>query len=410
MSAPTPRPGRRPVRRPVRRLQLLAGGAALCGVLTTAVVATPAGADAPAGPSAPVTDPEVRRDLAGVQADLDALVAEDGLPGVLAAVRGADGRVHDLTAGVGDLATGEPVPVDGRVRIASNTKTFTAVVVLQLVAEGRISLDDPVETHLPGLLRGIGVDGGAITVRQLLQHTSGLPEYTDVVAAELPAPGQHRFYEPHELVQTALAKPATSAPGQGWSYSNTNYVVAGLLVQRVTGRPVGEEITRRIVEPLGLADTYWPGEGEVGIRGEHPRGYSAAAPGQPWVDTTEFDTSAAHAAGALVSTPRDLMTFTEALLDGELLPPDLLAQMQDTVSAPGISVRPGDAGYGLGLQTFPLSCGGVAWTHGGDVFGYETRHAVTEDGRAAVVAVTGLPTSLDTVRHVEEAVDGALCD
>jgi D-alanyl-D-alanine carboxypeptidase len=84
--------------------------------------------------------------------------------------------------------------------------------------------------------------------------------------------------------------------------------------------------------------------------------------------------------------------------------------MQDTVPAPGISVRPGDAGYGLGLQTFPLSCGGVAWTHGGDVFGYETRHAVTEDGRAAVVAVTGLPTSLDTVRHVEEAVDGALCD
>ena len=111
-----------------------------------------------------------------VQQALDALVREDGFPGALAAVRGKSGRTRDYTAGVGDVATGERVPVNGQVRIASNTKMFTATVVLQLVGEGRIGLDEPVETYLPGIVRGEGIDGRDITGRQLLQHTSGLPD------------------------------------------------------------------------------------------------------------------------------------------------------------------------------------------------------------------------------------------
>ena len=110
----------------------------------------------------------------------------------------------------------------------------------------------------------------------------------------------------------------------------------------------------------------------------------------------------------LVSTPRELLEFSTALLGGELLTPESLARMQATVPAPEATAS-GDASYGLGLQTVSLSCGGTAWTHGGDIPGFETRGAVTADGRGAVLAVTALPTELDQAREVEEAVDAALC-
>ena len=344
-----------------------------------------------------------------VQRALDELVSEDGFPAALAAVSDARGRVRDHTAGTGDLQTGGPVPVDGQVRIASNTKTFTAVVVLQLVDEGLVELDAPVERYLPGLVRGDGIAGDAITVRHLLQHTSGLPEYVDVLfGADYVGAGQHRHHEPHQLLDIALSRPATAAPGTAWQYSNTNYVVAGLLVQQVTGRPIGEEITRRVIEPLQLEDTYWPHAGEQELRGDHPSGYHATAPGAPLADVTVQDPSAGWAAGQLVSTPRELLEFFTALLHGQLLSPGMLAEMQATVPAPASSIRGGES-YGLGLQTFTLSCGGTAWTHGGDIPGYESRSAVTPDGRGAVVVVTALPTASEQAVHVEEAVDTAIC-
>jgi D-alanyl-D-alanine carboxypeptidase len=376
-------------------------------VLVTAATVTGLGVSGVLTPEAAEADaPQGRPDV--VQQRLDALVTDDGFPGALAAVQDGSGDRRDYTAGVGDLSTGEPVPVDGQVRIASNTKTFTATVILQLVGEGLVELDAPVERYLPGLVRGPGGDGNAITVRQLLQHTSGLPEYVGVLYEDPRVQAGDRFLEPHQLLDTALAQPASFAPGTSWGYSNTNYVLAGLLVQGVTGRPVGEEITRRVIEPLGLADTYWPLEGEQEIRGEHPRGYATSAAGAEPTDVTVLDPSAAWAAGALVSTPGDLLEFTTALVDGELLGPELLAEMQTTVPAPDSTARGGEA-YGLGLQTFTLSCGGTAWTHGGDIPGYETRSAVTPDGRGAVVAVTTLPTELDQAVHVEEAVDAAVC-
>jgi len=294
------------------------------------------------------------------------------------------------------------------VRIASNTKTFTATVVLQLVEEGRVDLDAPIETHLPGLVRGPGGDGTAITVRQLLQHTSGLPEYVDVLVADHAAQ-QHRYVEPHQLLDIALARPPVFAPGTGWRYSNTNYVLAGLLVQEVTGRPIGEEITTRVIEPLGLDDTYWPHEGEQELRGDHPHGYAATAPDAPYTDVTTQDPSFGWAAGQLVSTPDDLLSFFTALVDGELLSPALLAQMQTTVPARGTTAR-GEESYGLGLQTYTLSCGGTAWTHGGDIPGFETRGAVVPQGKGVVIAVTALPADEQQAVDVEEAVDAALCD
>lgn len=365
--------------------------------------------------SAAVAEPPARHQPARVdivQQRLDRLVTADGFPGVLASVRAADGRVRDYTAGVGDLETGRPVPPDGQVRIGSNTKTFTAVVVLQLAGEGRINLDATVEHYLPGVVRGHGNDGRRITVRQLLQQTSGLPDYDDVLFTEPQdlVDLSHAYYDPRRLVDAALTRPPVFAPGAKgrWAYSNTNYILAGLIVERVTARPVGEEITRRVIEPLHLRHTYWPGVGQQRLAGRHPQGYVAVAPGAPWVDVTEMDPSLGWAAGQLVSTPSELRTFFEALIGGRLLKPAQQADLTRTVAAPGFEPS-GAWEYGLGVARHALPCGGFAWGHGGDIQGFETRNLVTGDGRSAVVAVTALPTTEAMTTNVSDSVDAALC-
>ena len=404
------------------RRRLLAGAAALAVVATGAALTAPAAQAAPATKAAPAAaarpveaaqagPPAARggRPVRAVQDALDGLVRDQGLPAALASVRGRDGRVHDYTAGVGDLRTGSRIPVDGRVRIGSNTKTFTAVVVLQLAGEGKVALDAPVRRYLPGLLERYGQDAG-ITVRQLLQQTSGLPDYDEVIFAQ---PEDllrlaHTYYQPYQLVDAALSEPARFAPGTKWEYSNTNYVLAGLLAERVSGRPIGEEITRRIIEPLRLRDTYWPAAGDQRIAGRNPHGYLALTPGAPYTDVTEIDPSLGWAAGQLIAGPGDLRTFLEALTGGRLLRPAQLAEMEKTVDAPGFEVTDGWR-YGLGIARHALPCGGWAWGHGGDIQGFETRNLVTEDGRGAVVAVTALPSTEATAKAVDDAVDTALC-
>ncbi|MEV5198445.1 serine hydrolase domain-containing protein [Streptomyces sp. NPDC053720] len=352
------------------------------------------GALLPSAASAAKPDP--------VQKSLNALVTDDKMPAALASVADREGRTRHYTAGVGDLRTGAKVPKDGQVRAGSNTKAFTAVVTLQLVAEKKLALDAPVDTYLPGLLRGEGIDGRHITIRQLLQHTSGLPEYLDKGAV---LKDRQRYYEPRELLDSALAQKAHFSPGAKWEYNNTNYLVAGLIIQKVTGRPLGEEINRRIVDRIGLRHTYFPTPGDMTIREPHAKGYHRDAADSPWRDVTELDPSWGWAAGAVITTNSDLNRFYTALLDGKLLPPAQLAQMRTTVPAEarGPGVR-----YGLGLTSTPLSCGGVYWGHGGTALGYRTRGGVTEDGRAAGIAVTTAPTGAASQR-VEAAVDTALC-
>jgi D-alanyl-D-alanine carboxypeptidase len=368
---------------------------ALAGALTApAAIAAPAEAAGAA-------------DVSPVQKALDDLVKKDRFPGALATVRDGDGQEHFYTAGVGDLKTRSKVPVDGRVRIASNTKMFTATVVLQLVGEGRIKLDAPVEKYLPRLVRGKGGDGRKITVSQILKHTSGLPDYDEALFADFPRSLQ-RYWKPQEMVDFALKKKALFKPGKGWGYSNTNYVLAGMVVEQVTGRSIGREITKRIIKPIGLRGTYWPAARDKSIRGPHPHGYFAAKPDQPWIDVTTFDPSSGWAAGQMIGTPGDLNRFLIALLDGQLLEPAQLAEMQKTVAAPDADTV-GDARYGLGLATFKLSCGGFAWTHGGNAPGYTTRNAVTKDGKAAAIAVTALPVTVKGAQNVEKALDTALC-
>ncbi|MFJ9690902.1 serine hydrolase domain-containing protein [Kitasatospora sp. NPDC101183] len=371
-------------RRAVAATVTAVAAAVVAGVLVPATTAS-------AGP---------RKDV--VQQSIDALVQKDGVPGALATVKGRDGRNHTYTSGVGDTKTGAKVPVDGQVRAGSNTKPFTAVVVLQLVAEGKIGLDANVDTYLPGLLRGDGIDGRTITVRQLLQHTSGLPEYVnkDSVLKE-----PQRYFEPRELLDAALTQKARFAPGAKWSYSNTNYLVAGMIIQKVTGRPLGEEVNKRIVERLGLRHTYFPVPGDMKIRETHPKGYQRAEDGS-WREYTELDPSWGWAAGGVISTNTDLNTFFSALLAGRLMPAAQLAEMRTTVPAEGMA--PG-VRYGLGLMSRPLSCGGLSWGHGGAIPGFQTFGGVTEDGRAANIAITTLPDSDATINHADQAVDEALC-
>ncbi|MDP9796711.1 D-alanyl-D-alanine carboxypeptidase [Catenuloplanes nepalensis] len=343
--------------------------------------------------------PASARSGGAAQSALDALVRADGFPGALAAITSRSGRTRDLTAGVGDLRTGAKPPADGYVRIGSNTKTFTAVAVLQLAGEGRIGLDEPISTYLPGLVP----DGERITVRQLLQHTSGLANYTDHMPDEDFTSGRHRYREPRELLDVAFAHAPDFAPGTGWRYSNTGYIVLGLLIQRVSGRPLAEQITERVIDRAGLRRTYFPAVGDETIRAPHPRGYL----GPDRVDVTEFDPSWGWAAGQMISTPRDLNAFFRALLGGRLLRPAELTEMKRTVDA-SAGLWPG-ARYGLGLASSSLSCGGVYWGHGGDLPGFETRGGATEDGRAVSIALTTTPDTETRHQHVLDAVDTAFC-
>ncbi|MGW2105570.1 serine hydrolase domain-containing protein [Streptomyces sp. NPDC001948] len=380
-----------------RRRTVRAAAAMAIGVMALAAFAPPASSTSAA--AAPATT-AVTSGPDTVQQALNTLV-RGGTPAALASVMDRKGHTRTYTAGVADLATGSKVPRDGQVRIGSNTKTFVAVVVLQLVAEGRIGLDASVDTYLPGLVRGKGIDGRRITVRQLLQHTSGLPDYSNYLGDDV------RYYAPRELLATALRHPADFAPGTSWKYSNTNYVLAGLIVQKVTGRPLAEEIDRRVIKRIGLRHTYFPAPGDATIREPHPHGYYRESVDAPLRDITEIDPSWGWAAGQMISTDSDLDRFFTALLAGRLLPPPQLARMRSTVPAEA-TFGPG-ARYGLGLVSRPLPCGGLSWGHGGSFPGYETRGGVTDDGRAANVTVTTQLTDEPGRRTLERAVDTALC-
>ena len=343
-------------------------------------------------------------------------LVDGGYPAALTAVRDKDGNTIGAAAGVGNLETGEAPPLDGEVRIGSNTKTFVAVVILQLVQEGKITLDEPIETYLPGLLHGEGIDGAKITVRQLLQHTSGLPEYTDTVPGETDIfQIRDNYYSTRDLLDVALSKPAAFEPGSQFKYTNTNYIVLSLLAEKVTHRPLAEQITQRIIEPLGLSHTYYPGPGEEDIRGTHPHGYHRNSSAEEWKDITRMDPSWAGGAGAMISTPSELGTFIQATFNGTLLTQDSIAEMKKTVD----TGQP-NHGYGLGIFSMPLSCGGEAWGHNGGLPGYVTQNMVGPDGTTVTTAGTAWgpallsdPTDRAALQQkqklMSDAVDSLMC-
>ncbi|MEU8147964.1 serine hydrolase domain-containing protein [Nonomuraea sp. NPDC048901] len=309
-------------------------------------------------------------------------------------------RVHDErgewagSAGVAELGGTAKPPVNGHARIGSNTKTFTATLVLQLVAEGKIELDAPAADYLPEF-----VLDERITVRMLLQHTSGLFNFTGEVYEDgsivhgIPVPYgttgkewvDNRFhtYRPEELVCRALSKPARFEPGTGWSYSNTNYVLARLLIEKVTGRSLAEEMQRLILGPLGLSGTVVP-DASPELPEPHAHVYYRyeEAGRQKTIDITRHNPSWVSTGGDMISTSQDLATFISALVGGKLLPAPLLAEMC-TPHATGLP----NMDYGLGVFVQKTDCGGTVITHNGGTVGSMTLMYSTPDGSKTLTAV-----------------------
>lgn len=354
---------------------------------------------------------EDRGPRSALQKQVDA-VGRTGTVGVLARSTGPHGD-RTATAGVADARTGREARSDDRFRIASLTKTYVSTVLLQLAGEGELSLDDTVDDWLPGVVSGNGNDGAKITVRQLLNQTSGLFDYT----ADLPLLGSaeewaaNRFttWTDEQLVGIAMRHAPHFTPGDDWSYSNTNYVVAGMIIKKVTGRTWQREVTARVIRPLDLHDTLALTTSPR-IPGSHLKGYSAFGGSAPAIDTTAVNPSSAGASGAMISTTGDLAAFHRALMGGKLLKPAQLKEMTTTVRAAELDQAWEGARYGLGLAELPLSCGGSFYGHAGGTAGYASRTGVSPDGRRVVVlAATGDGTMPDTLRATNALMDEQLC-
>ncbi len=344
-----------------------------------------------------------------LQRALDAVTAA-GAVGAQAEVIGTDGRWR-VVSGHAELGGAQPVPRQGRFRIGSITKSFTATVLLQLAAEGAVGLDDPVARYLPGLVP----DGQHITLRELLNHTSGIADYLDDTTtyptAGRPFLEKVRFhtFPAEQLARSGLALPRYFPPDKGWHYSNTNYVLAALVIEKVTGRSWQDEITRRIVRPLRLHDTTVPYR-DTHIPGSHAHGYTEVD-GRA-VDITRMNPSVAGPAGAMVSTTGDLDRFYAALLDGRLLPATWLAEMKKTVPVPGDAADEAD---GLGIDSFQLTCGVTVWGHDGGIVGYGSKSLHSADGRQGITLSVTLRDMSDShttqiLDAIQKTVDVAFCD
>ncbi|WP_420118158.1 serine hydrolase domain-containing protein [Micromonospora sp.] len=284
------------------------------------------------------------------------------------------------TTGVRDLRSQAPVPPHARFRVGSVTKAFTAAMVLQLVAEGRIDLDASVQRLLPGLLPA---GYPTVSVRQLLDHTSGLPSPRMPDGIEWQLAHRYDRWTPQQLVRLGLDNPREFEPGTKQHYTNMGYIVAGMIIEKVTGHPYATELDRRIARPLGLKDTYAPGD-DPRIRGPHAHGYQAVdRDGRTeLVDATTWSQTFTPASGNIISSLTDLDAFLTALFAGRVVPP---AQLGTMFTLPGVpDIGGGPARYSAGLTAFPLPDGETLWIKTGSRYGYLAGVASTRDGRFRV--------------------------
>ncbi|MBV2353023.1 beta-lactamase family protein [Streptomyces sp. J2-1] len=355
------------------------------GTTVRATTARPSGLPAP--------------DTAGLGTVLDKLLTR-GAPGALARID--DGtKTYRVTRGVADRTNRTAISTDDRFRIGSVTKSFSAVVLLQLAAEKKLSLDAPVNRYLPGLL-----PDDRITVRHVLGHRSGLYDFSnDMFASSVSGfeAVRNKVFTYRQLVALSLKKPRTNAPGAAYSYSNTNFVVAGLLIEKLTGKPVRTAYQDRIIGPLKLADTFYV-HPDTKIPGRYARGYlTPDTAGARLVDATAQTASWAQSAGALISSAHDLNTFYSALLGGKLLPAAALKEMERFVRVNSTT------SYGLGLRRRDLSCGVSVYGHTGAVQGYYTYAFATKDGRRALTALATTSNNGQVLDTLAATLDAAFC-
>jgi D-alanyl-D-alanine carboxypeptidase len=375
--------------------------AASSAVLVAAMVLllAPGRAAAGSGERVDTVAPASSRIDSGELRELLHQIVAAGAPGAAARIADEHG-VTQAASGVADQRTGRPMRPGLHYRIGSVTKSFVATVVLQLVADGRLSLEDTVERWLPGILPY----GDQVTVRQLLNHTSGVPEYVAGPYIRLYTDPQEQFraWAPRELVALVAALPQDFPPGTAWSYSNTGYVLAGMIVEAATGNELGKELRRRIFRPLGLRDTVFPVD-RATIPRPYANGYGFPF-GQdqgPLLEFTVFNPSLAWAAGAVVSDLGEVEQFFRALLRGRLLPAPLLAEM----TTPFPTGR--GFGYGLGLIVIETPAGRILG-HDGAIPGFLDVVLSTEDGRRQVGLMMNAEFATSAVSEAFNQVIAAL--
>jgi D-alanyl-D-alanine carboxypeptidase len=331
-------------------------------------------------------------------------VLDAGAPGVAVEYRdtGKPARSWSLRRGTGDLASAARIPPGASFRIGSVTKTYLATAVLGAVGEERISLDDTLAKWLPGVLPRL--DENAITVRMLLDHTSGVPDPSPRLLAH-PGLFGTGAVTPAELVGKARRLAPVAAPGKEFSYSNADYWLLAMVLERATGQTYTEQIEGRVLRPLGLTHTVLPSN-TTRLPSPFLHGY-APRPGEPPLDVSAFNSSWGSSSGGIVSTTGDLDRFASALLGGRLLAPAELARMKRGVRVPanpmGVSV------YGLGLTKLRLPCGVDLYGNMGGLAGYTTWVQSTADG-SRTIAVAANTDELPRIdRSIRKVVEAAFC-
>ena len=301
-----------------------------------------------------------------------------------------NGQIINTNAGTLDNK-GTSIGEQAYFRAGSVTKPFVSTVIMQLADEGKINLDAPIDTYVPHKVVG----GDAITTRQLLSHTSGLQEYLPSLPLynvasypSNPAKIQEMMdaaYNVDQLIGYINSRPLASTPGTQFSYANSNYIVAGQIIAKVTDKPFEKNIQERILQPLGMKHTYFPGS-DRNLPEPAAHGYQDMSDprigGIAQHDMATYNGSQVGAAGEIVSTTGDLNIFTKALAKGTLVSPASHKEMIEPISDMG-----GGTGYGLGIMVIPTACGEMIG-HGGNIYGYATQAFSNSEGTKQV-AVSG---------------------
>ncbi|MGW8333074.1 serine hydrolase domain-containing protein [Streptomyces sp. NPDC055897] len=366
---------------------------------------------APSAPSASGEQARTRPDPGGLRAGLLRVVAA-GAPGAFAVIRdhAHPGLDRSLAVGEADL-DGTAMRADARFRVGSNTKMFTAVIVMRLAEQGLLDLDRPLRHYLPA---GTLPDSWPITARQVLEHRAGLYDHVndlleqsgEETTAVFEARIRDRVYAPRDLVALSVKHGPQYAPGSAYAYSNTGFVLLALAAEHLTGRPYAALLREGIVRPLGLRRTSFTVPAKR-IAGRHITGYlTNDDPRKPLLDSTEQTASWIWSAGAVVSSAGDLDRFLTALLAGRAggLVSDASLRQLERALPTGVP----RIGYGLGLRQISLTCGPV-FGHGGIVQGYQSQAFATPDGRRTVVVFANASNNGAVTQALMDLLEPAFC-
>jgi CubicO group peptidase (beta-lactamase class C family) len=332
-------------------------------------------------------------------------MAKMGIPGVIVSVQTPDRGSWQAALGVSDIATRAPMDVADHVRIGSITKSLTATVILQLAQEGRLRLDDPLAPYFPG------VQTNRATIRQALQLTSGIADYTTDAFLNALAVAPQRVWSPAELVSLVADEPPMFPAGAGWYYSNTNYVMLGIVAEQVTGQPLRRLIADRIFGPLNMTGCSFPDAADNTIPEPSSRGYmlgtkwdrpaTPPAPLPALVDVADFNPSWAAGAGQAICTAADLVIWARALATGELLDPEMQAQRLTYYPTGDPHAR-----YGLGIVDINGLVG-----HNGEITGFMSQTARRESDGTVIVVLSNLmiaPDLTEPATAISELISRAI--